>query len=343
LTEQIDTDSTEVENELGNAIDIIGDTMSGIPAPIKKNALKAFAQLCTAAIDLPIAHLEGIAAEKRAESQARIKIIDIASKQILEQMDVDPEYARAAVKNFGQKIVREKVNLDAIVANAALELSQDQTNGSNNQDELSEVEISSDWLNTFEKEASEKSSEEMRLLFGKILAEEIRRPTSFSIKTIKLISQLDNQAAKIFQLFCSMCVSLQAGNHIIDARVISIAGNAASNSLQSYGLTFDGLNVLHEYGLIIPDYNSYMDYRICIANMKNVVPLPFKYQGKLFGLIKNDEQYQNTEFRLDGVALSKSGKELLNVIDILPVEEYTMALKTFFENLKFQMVQINIP
>ena len=184
--------------------------MSSLPPPIKKNALKAFSQLCTAAVDVPIAYLEGLAAEKRAESQARLKIIDTASEQIIRHMDSDPEYARAAVKKFSQKILREKVNLDAIVANAAREISQNKTNEVNNQNELSiEVEISSDWLNTFEKEASEKSSEEMRLLFGKILAGEIQKPTSFSIKTIKLISQLDNQAAKLFQRICSMCVSLQ--------------------------------------------------------------------------------------------------------------------------------------
>lgn len=111
-------------------------------------------------------------------------------------------------------------------------------------------DISEDWLNEFENLARLKSSEEMKLVFGKILSGEIIKPGSFSIKTIKLISQLDNQAAKLFQLFCSQTISLSAGGNIYDARVVSINGNAASNSLSQYGLSFDSLNILHEYGLI---------------------------------------------------------------------------------------------
>ncbi len=49
-----------------SAIDLISDAISGIPAPIRRNAFKAFAQLCTAAIEIPVAHLEGITAEKKS-------------------------------------------------------------------------------------------------------------------------------------------------------------------------------------------------------------------------------------------------------------------------------------
>ncbi|MCW5318434.1 hypothetical protein GTQ43_33375 [Nostoc sp. KVJ3] len=60
------------------AQDAVTDLMTGssIPTPIKRNAFKAFAQLCSAAIDIPVAYLEGFAAEKRAETQARLKIIN---------------------------------------------------------------------------------------------------------------------------------------------------------------------------------------------------------------------------------------------------------------------------
>jgi hypothetical protein len=37
----------------------------------------------------------------------------------------------------------------------------------------------------------------------------------------------------------------------LDARVISLGGNTGSNALQAYSLSFDELNVLQEYGLII--------------------------------------------------------------------------------------------
>ena len=48
---------------------------------------------------------------------------------------------------------------------------------------------------------------------------------------------------------------------MLDARVPSLGGNAAQNSLEAYGLGFGNLNVLNEHGLIIADYNSWFDDR----------------------------------------------------------------------------------
>ncbi|MFT4636435.1 MAG: hypothetical protein ACI854_001400 [Arenicella sp.] len=49
---------------------------------IRKNAFKAFAQLFTTAIEIPVTDLEGITAEKRAKTKARVKIIDTQASQI---------------------------------------------------------------------------------------------------------------------------------------------------------------------------------------------------------------------------------------------------------------------
>lgn len=94
-------------------------------------------------------------------------------------------------------------------------------------------EISDDWLNHFEKEASQKSTREMQLLFGRILAGEIQRPSSFSIKTVKLVAELDSRVAGLFRTLCSLSISLKAGDHIIDARVASLGGQAAANALKN--------------------------------------------------------------------------------------------------------------
>jgi hypothetical protein len=319
--------------------DLAGDVLTGVPDPIRKNAFKAFAQLCTAAIDIPVAHLSGIAAEKRAEIQARIKIINTGADQIANQMKMDPEYAKVAVKKYGQKIIREQINLDIISENAKQELLQLNIDKNDSSDTNPNEEISEDWLNIFEKEAVNKSSDEMRMLFGKILAGEISKPKSYSIKTIKIISQLDNRAATLFQIFCSLAVSLQAGNHIIDGRVVSIEGNAGSNSLQKYGLSFDNLNILQEYGLIISDYNSYMGYSMCVANNRQVL-LSFMHQGKHFGLVLQDGKSVD-DLRLHGVALSNSGKELLNIVDITPSGPYTNDLSEHFKNKGLDMIEIS--
>ncbi len=180
----------------------------------------------------------------------------------------------------------------------------------------------------------------MKLVFGKILSGEIIKPGSFSIKTIKLISQLDNQAAKLFQVLCNQSVSLRIAGKVFDARVISLNGNAGSNSLSQFGLSFDNLNVLQEYGLIISDYNSFMPYASCTVNEQRQVGAAIHFQGKNFGLIPTDREKFDKVLKLNGVALTKAGKELLDIIPITPADKYRDALIEFFKAKHLELVEI---
>ncbi len=324
---------------LANVGDTIGELVTGVPAPIRKNAIKAFTRLCTAAVEYPVALIEGAIAEKRAESRARVKLIDASASQIAEQMQTNPEYARAAATKFAQKIIRERVNVDQISRIAADELKSDPATIVDN-DAPEAPPISEDWLNAFESEASQMSSEQMQHLFGKILAGEIRTPSSYSIKTIKLMSQLDNRAAALFKLFCSLSVSLRMPNSniVIDARVVSM-GNAGANSLQAYGLNFEALNILQEYGLLISEYDSYCDYQVAVIR-NNRLALPITFQNTQWVFTPKATSPTNEAFKVTGVGLSRSGKELLSIVDIEPNEQYNTALKNFFDQQGMTMTKI---
>lgn len=321
--------------------DAVADLIAGVPAPVRKNAAKAFSRLCTAAVEYPVALIEGAIAERRAESRARVKLVDASANQIAEQLRIDPEYARAAATKFAQKIVRERVNVDQVTEIAAAELKSEPLPPANDQAPEA-APISEDWLNAFESEAAQMSSEQMQRLFGKILAGEIRRPSSYSIKTVKLMAQLDNQAATLFGLFCSLAISLRVpgSTKIYDARVVSM-GDVGSNSLSAYGLSFDTLNILLEYGLIISEYNSTMDYRMAVAR-NNQVSVPMIHQNTVWGLVPKVVPLAAQEFRVIGVAFSRSGQELMSIVDIEPNEAYTAALKNFFKQKGLTMTKINI-
>ncbi len=221
--------SATSEDTSNTAIGVVTDLVSDstIPAPIRRNMFKAFDRLCSALIDIPVGALERISAEKRSESKARIKITEAVNAQIIEQIKVDPEYARIAVSKYGKKILREQVNLDKISAIAANELTEDGPDSSVNQstsepNEMQSVDstnqeansgeektIDDDWLNSFEAEARQKSTEEMQLRFGRILAGEIKNPGSFSIRALKTFGELDQSVAILFQRLCSVCVVME--------------------------------------------------------------------------------------------------------------------------------------
>ena len=119
--------------------------------------------------------------------------------------------------------------------------------------------------------------------------------------------------------------------HLIDVRVPSLAGTAGNNSLQKFGLSFDQLNTLNEHGLIISEYNSWVDYKLSIAR-GTTVTLPLWFQNRYWGLIERSGQAgaHEKEFKISGVALTKAGKELFRIIDPAEALDYKEALQAYF-------------
>lgn len=326
------------ETELSNLTDTLESVITGIPSPVKKNFIKAIGQLCTAAVDVPVSWLEGKANEIRANTEARVQIIKKGGHTISEQIAIPQEYVDKASFKFAAKIINEQLNLDQITLIAANDLIN---NKEVNEKEASiNDDISEEWLNEFENHAKLKSSENMKLIFGKILSNEIIKPGSFSIKTIKLMSQLDNEAAELFQILCSHTISMRIRDQIIDARVVSFEGSAGSNSLGQFGLSFRSLNILQEYGLIISDYNSWSEYTPCIANEHNQVAAILRYGNKNFGLVPMDLEKYDKTLKLSGVELTNTGKELLDIVVLTNQNNYKDSLIEFLKKKHLDLVEI---
>ena len=341
---QLPTTADKVGTLLDIGIDLIS-TLT-LPAWMIRNASKAFGQLCSALIDVPAGALERRSAEKRAESEARIKIIEKNAAQIAGQMDVPSEYAQRAGNKFAEKIIREQINLDKISAIAANELKKEQSDSSTNQsaDSGEEKTINDDWLNCFGDEARQKSTEDMQLLFGRILAGEIRKPETYSIRTVKILGQLDQNVAILFKKLCSACAVVVDPNngYVVDIRVPSLGGDPGSNILRKYDLGFDQLNILNEYGLIISEYNSLYSYNMCIAGKNNQFTLIFWHQGRYWGLQPSPEREKNKGCIVSGIVLSRVGCELFPIVDQDPMEDYTEDLKKFFAQRNLHMVEVSI-
>ena len=326
---------------LDAASDLILDT--SIPAPIRRGVSAVVKRLFSAVIVDP---LERGSAEKWSETKSRIRIREALTDEIIEKLEVDPEFPQRAVELFGNRILREQFSLEKILGFTTDILKKKKYDNSANQQDDSETEksISEDWFNIFEKEASQKSSETMQIRFAKALAGEIEKPGSHSIKAIKTLGDMDQTIADLFQKLCSVCVALEVpfDNFIIDIRVPAIGGDPGQNSLSKYGLSFSQLNTLNEYDLIISDYNSRSDYQMSIVNKNNQVPIPFRHQGRHWALKPSPERSESNTFRINGVRLSNVGQELFHIVEQIPTPQYTQELKDFFEKQNLQMGEVLI-
>ena len=213
--------------------------------------------------------------------------------------------------------------------------------------EVPDQEPDHDWTARFFNSIQDVSSEEMQKLWAKILAGEVERPGSTSTRTLSILRDLDQSTASLFKAVWSMAAAvIKPDGTILDSRVISLGGNAADNALKEHGLQYDRLNILNEHGLIVPEFNSWMDYKPFVAREEPSDPAGwlatgwFIYQGRRWGLVPSGESKQDEEFRVYGVALTVAGRELSRVIDLVSVPAYDDALVSFFSDNGFTMTLV---
>ena len=137
-----------------------------------------------------------------------------------------------------------------------------------------------------------------------------------------------------------MCISLTLG----DIRVPSLGGNASDNALQEYGLPFATLNLLNEHGLIISDYNYWYEFAPCFPigdAGQQALCRPFSYQGRHWTLMPMSNGEVGKKIKMNGVALTQAGRELLNIVKAEPMGKFTQELAQFIETHGFRMVEVD--
>ncbi|MDP9961862.1 DUF2806 domain-containing protein [Chryseobacterium lathyri] len=299
---------SEDENPLTTMTNTLETVITGIPAPIRKNVIKAFGQLCTATVDIPVAWLEGKAEVIRATHKARVNIINTTGEITATKIDVPEIYSQIAAEKFASKIIREQINLDKIVSKTAGELSNyTEDNNTNKIDEI----ISDEWLNEFEEVAKLKTNEDMRILFSKILSNEIKKPGTFSVKTIKTVSQLDPNTARFFNTLCSLTCFVKSDDVIVVAMVPNVNNLPHNNRhLVDYGLNHHAMTILQEYGLVRATTSSYQIGLLINSST------PVNFGNRTYYLRSNNEPNHYELTKLDGFLLTQSGLELLSVLTI---------------------------
>ena len=190
-----------------------------------------------------------ILTEGQADTMEIIATAQANARSILVSPDSNVQgqldFAHTVTQRIQFQEEKRQSNIESVVRQAASELEDKH---------VEDHEPDHDWTARFFNDIQDVSTKETQLLYAKILAGEVKRPGSTSIKTLSLLRDLDQPTAMLFRIFCSACISLFTDeNHILDARVLSLGGDATQNALRKFGLSFDNLNILNEHGLIITD------------------------------------------------------------------------------------------
>lgn len=326
-------DSDQPNNVLA-LFETVGGVLGAVPAWVYRNAAKSFSHLMA----VPVAHLQGKAAEVKSIYDARVQVNKALGKALAKRAaeGVTTIEIESAFQAQANKILRQRQNVNNVVKQAALELTSLPADAQGEPVN----EISEDWLNAFESEAVNMSSEHMQRLFAKMLVGEIRRPSSFSIKTVKLMSQLDNDVAVTFRRFCSYAVSFGDPRNPSD---VAHTPAFKSSTGPAVWVSSEELAMLFEYGLLRDTKVTQFRLDRAIVGTSNAMLIPFTYLGHQYILTPIPPK-SGPEFDGEihwGVGLSRVGNEILRIVAPDEDANFTEALAGLYETHGLRMHRFN--
>lgn len=237
---------------------------------------------------------------------ANIVLAPSSEPQLLSCGDASDLGKRAAMR-MAHREMKAQENVETTLLYAAAEL--------HGESDVPDDEIEEDWVTRFFGIIEEVSSDEARQLWGKVLAGEIRKPGSFSLRTLEVLRGLSQQEAALFQTFCQ---------HVVWLRSTEVGAVPSFNSrcdwLAENGIPLSDILKLDDAGLVMDndrlvyylDGGKLADGRIGLANGPQVLVLHFKPDAKVM--------------QIPCTRLTEAGIELSTLIDVEGNKELMLKL-----------------
>ena len=288
----------------------------GILGFLQPGIVKAISHLIYGVADIPVAYLEGYADSIRSTTEARRHLRLEAARSLASGFETSSDLAARAYAQHATKILKEQVNVEDILGIAIDQLSKSvaRSDPQNVPDD--------DWLAALRNEAGQRSSEEIKLAFGKILAGEIESPGTYSIRTVRTLGMMDTSTAALFRRICNMVFVIPNLSHI----AIAAGNNSQGNALKDFDVSFFDLNILQENRLIIPDYNSWVEFTV-FGETKGEISCA----GNGVRLFSVDGEKKQFKVKVHGVVLSGIGEELYKVVDLEANQQHFARVASFLK------------
>ncbi len=159
--------------------------------------------------------------------------------------------------------------------------------------EVAEGEISREWMHRFIDAAGDISTEELQKIWSKVLAGEVLEPSSFSLRTLECLRNLDVRDANLFEQLCKVVIS---NRFVIND----------NDFLRKHGMSYDFILRLDESGLL--NSSGTISFHTEISKEPEIL-LDF---GNYILMAKSEEK---RKFILQEFPLTAAGRELSMIVD----------------------------
>ncbi|MAQ71121.1 MAG: hypothetical protein CL565_02900 [Alphaproteobacteria bacterium] len=232
------------------------------------------------------------------------------------------EIAQRAAHRFQDTEIRRQENVEAITAKAYTLLDEDKNTV------VSEEPVSEDWVHRFYDECKDIGEEEAQKLWGKVLAEEVKNPNSFSPRTLHTLKNMSRKEAETFTSLCSFVFEIPASgskNHIVP-----IVLEPNDSLLTTRGLNYMILKDLDAIGLI--NFDS-----LAGTSFKKVNQIIIMYFGKKFFL----HAPQPSDLSAGKVSFTPVGRELYKLTEPIPDDAILKKVLDDLEKANWNIQDLN--
>lgn len=251
------------------------------------------------------------------------KAVDLYIKEI-EDSDLSTDTKMLLLLNAKQKFKQLK-NQEKIVEIASV-------NAKEGTDFSETSGINEEWLDRFMNSAGFVSSEEMQLIWGKILANEFEKPGTTPPNMIRILSEITPDLARAFKKICSMriwiCPLLEDENIEVAFQKTFVPYNGHDSAFREMGISFNVLNELETLGIIkASTVGGYVSKNIdnskillCIGDKLDVI-----------------SEHRNGEIPIGNVMLTSVGESLQAITDVEEIPNYYEMVREYMikKNIKF--------
>ena len=247
---------------------------------------------------------------RKAKAEAKAESI-IAIEQAKTQAIIDGDLEKVQyLERINNRIVNKEVkrqnNIEEVVSTAGKILESEE--------KVSEEPLNSDWTTRFFNIVQDVSDNEMQLLWGQILAGEIKQPKSYSLRTLVLLRNMTKDDAELFQKVAQL--TLVCGDAFL---------YTPNNDLRKFGIDYMDIAKLIEIGLLRPgDFVQRHLFSQKLTDTKTA----FIY-GDVVVIVNIKANSKKISFPIR--SFTTSGQELCQLIDISPNMDY---IKEFADAIK---------
>lgn len=187
--------------------------------------------------------------------------------------------------------------------------------------------VSEEWFDRFMESASYVSSEEMQLVWGKILANEFEQPGCTPRNMTRILSEFTQDYAKAFRTLCSMrvlLISVNGDEKIVSAnRRNAVVFDQNEEYMRKIGLSFELLNELETLGVI--KFDTVAGYAVTDMNEKKVLVY-------INGNVIETSSHIDETFPIRNVLFTSAGEALSKITEPYTLEGYEDAVIKYLKS-----------